>query len=64
MPHVEQDAAADAAAGSAGQLADRLTDEASALLGEVEEIELLINQAKTEASRHEARRKAAEDKLE
>ena len=29
----------------------------------MQEIELLINQAKTEASRHEVRRKAAEDKL-
>ena len=41
----------------------RLTAEASDLQGEVEEIELLINQARTEATRHEARRTAAADKL-
>lgn len=48
---------------SAADLATLLTAEAAALRDEVGEIELLINQAKTEASRHEARRKAAEEKL-
>ena len=41
----------------------RLANEASDLQGEVDEIELLINQAKTEATRHEARRTAANEKL-
>ena len=41
----------------------RLTTEALEVQGEVEEIELLINQARTEASRHEARRQAAAEKL-
>jgi signal transduction histidine kinase len=40
-----------------------MTAEAADLQGEVEEIELLINQAKTEATRHEVRRTAAADKL-
>lgn len=48
---------------SAADLAARLTEEAAALQGEVDEIELLINQAKTEATRHEARRTVAADKL-
>lgn len=48
---------------SAADLAARLTAEASDLQAEVEEIELLINQARTEATRHEARRTAAADKL-
>src|SRR5215213_2919163 len=48
---------------SAADLAARLTTEAADLQGEVEEIELLINQAKTEATRHEARRVAAVEKL-
>jgi two-component system, NarL family, sensor histidine kinase DegS len=41
----------------------RLEDEATAVMAEVEEIELLINQAKTEAARHETRRQAANEKL-
>jgi two-component system, NarL family, sensor histidine kinase DegS len=48
---------------SAADLATVLTAEAAALRDEVGEIELLINQAKTEASRHEARRTAAAEKL-
>jgi len=48
---------------SAFDLAQVLTAEAAALRDEVAEIELLINQAKTEASRHEARRTAAAEKL-
>src|SRR5262245_47081348 len=53
----------DAGPTSAADLAARLTAEALEGQGEVEEIELLINQAKTEASRHEARRTAAAEKL-
>jgi signal transduction histidine kinase len=49
--------------GSAADLVARLTLEANNVSSEVEEIELLINQAKTEASRHEARRSAAVEKL-
>ena len=41
----------------------RLEDEAIAIMAEMEEIELLINQARTEASRHETRRQAANEKL-
>jgi len=45
------------------ELAGRLVAEASAVQSEIDEIELLIQQAKTEASRHETRRAAAADKL-
>src|SRR6185503_9954907 len=48
---------------SVADLAVRLAAAAADVQGEVEEIELLINQAKTEASRHEARRTAAAEKL-
>jgi two-component system sensor histidine kinase DegS len=40
-----------------------LAQEAAAVKAEVEEIELLINQAKTEAARHETRRGTAAEKL-
>jgi hypothetical protein len=40
-----------------------LAKEAAAVKAEVEEIELLINQAKTEAARHETRRGTAAEKL-
>jgi two-component system sensor histidine kinase DegS len=43
--------------------AARLADEAAAVSSEVEEIDLLINQAKTESSRHETRRSGAAEKL-
>ena len=45
------------------ELAMRLEAEVAAVMAEVEEIELLINQAKTEASRHETRRQTANEKL-
>ena len=48
---------------SDAELADRLEAEVTAVMAEVEEIELLINQAKTEASRHETRRQTANEKL-
>jgi len=48
---------------SAADLAARLAEEAAAVKSEVDEIELLINQAKTEAARHETRRSAAAEKL-
>src|SRR4029079_18589812 len=48
---------------SAAELAARLAEEAAAVKSEVDEIELLINQAKTEAARHETRRSAAAEKL-
>src|SRR5262245_55022190 len=56
-------AAADTPIASAADFAARLADEATAVKGEVEEIDLLINQAKTEAARHETRRSAAAEKL-
>lgn len=48
---------------TAEELAARLTAEAEAVESEIEEIDLLITQAKTEAARHETRRTAAADKL-
>ena len=48
---------------SDAELALRLEAEVTAVMAEVEEIELLINQAKTEASRHETRRQTANEKL-
>ena len=57
------DAPPDGQVTSAADLAARLTSEAAVVAAEVEEIELLINQAKTEAARHEARRSAAVEKL-
>lgn len=48
---------------TAEELATRLTSEAAAVESEIEEIDLLITQAKTEAARHETRRTAAADKL-
>jgi len=48
---------------TAEELAVRLTAEAAALESEIEEIDLLITQAKTEATRHETRRTVAADKL-
>ena len=48
---------------SATDFAARLADEAAAVRSEVEEIDLLINQAKTESSRHETRRSGAAEKL-
>jgi signal transduction histidine kinase len=57
------DALPDAEINSAADIATRLATEAAAMLGEVAEIELLINQAKTEAARHETRRGTAAEKL-
>jgi two-component system, NarL family, sensor histidine kinase DegS len=48
---------------TAEELAARLTAEAAVVESEIEEIDLLITQAKTEAARHETRRTAAADKL-
>jgi two-component system sensor histidine kinase DegS len=48
---------------SASDLATRLAIEAETVKREVDEIDLLINQAKTEAGRHETRRSAASEKL-
>jgi two-component system sensor histidine kinase DegS len=51
------------AAFTAAELARQLTEEARRVRGELEEIDLLIQQARTEAARHESRRQAAEHKL-
>lgn len=48
---------------SDADLALLFEEEAVVVMAEVEEIELLINQAKTEAARHETRRQAANEKL-
>jgi two-component system sensor histidine kinase DegS len=48
---------------SAADIAARLAESAAAMQGEVDEIDLLINQAKTEATRHETRRSTAAEKL-
>ncbi|HLX34634.1 MAG TPA: histidine kinase [Candidatus Limnocylindrales bacterium] len=45
------------------ELTGRLVAEAEAVQSEIDEIELLISQARTEAARHESRRQAASDKL-
>ncbi|HYL40971.1 MAG TPA: histidine kinase [Candidatus Binatus sp.] len=49
--------------GGIAELIDRLSDEARAIQAELDEIDLLIGQARTESQRHEARRQAAADKL-
>jgi hypothetical protein len=48
---------------SAADLAARLAAEAETVKGEADEIDLLINQARTEATRHETRKSAASEKL-
>ena len=48
---------------TAEELAARLTAEAAAVESEMEEIDLLVTQAKTEAARHETRRAAAGEKI-
>ncbi|MES2211164.1 MAG: histidine kinase [Chloroflexota bacterium] len=45
------------------EIADQLLAEAAALDREIEEIDMLVAQAKTEATRHETRRLAATDRL-
>ncbi|MBI2763183.1 MAG: hypothetical protein HYX54_05465 [Chloroflexi bacterium] len=45
------------------EVADELLAEAAALDREIEEIDMLVAQARTEAARHETRRTAATDKL-
>ena len=63
MPHADPDASADAAAGSAGRLADRLTIEVEELDKELREIDMLVAQARTEAERHEGKRGLVAEKL-
>jgi hypothetical protein len=48
---------------SAAELAARLREEAQRAQDELDEIDLLISQARSEAARHESRRQAAADKL-
>jgi two-component system sensor histidine kinase DegS len=57
------DAPPDAEITSAADLAALVAQEADAVKREADEIDLLINQAKTEAARHETRRSAAAEKL-
>jgi two-component system sensor histidine kinase DegS len=59
----QRDHPADDAADQAGSLAVRLASDLTALDGELKEIELLVNQAQTEATRHEQRRAQTADKL-
>ena len=63
MPSADQDPTADAPAGSAGKLADRLTIEVDALDRELREIDMLVAQARTEAERHEAKRTQVAEKV-
>ena len=49
---------------SPGTLAERLADDLARLDTELDEIELLVTQATTEAGRHETRRAAAAEKLD
>jgi two-component system, NarL family, sensor histidine kinase DegS len=48
---------------SLSEIAERMSEEAARLAKELEEVELLVSQAKTEANRHETRRVAAAEKL-
>ena len=50
-------------AGSVAELAELMSEEAERLGIELGEVELLVTQAKAEASRHETRRVTASDKL-
>jgi two-component system, NarL family, sensor histidine kinase DegS len=59
----EPAAGAQPAVASGPDFAKLLADEAAKVKAEVDEIELLINQAKTEAARHETRRSATAEKL-
>jgi two-component system sensor histidine kinase DegS len=64
-PDVPGDATPEApeAPSSLRELADRLAAEGGSIQRELDEIDLLINQARTESQRHESRRQAAADKL-
>jgi two-component system, NarL family, sensor histidine kinase DegS len=57
-------ATTDASGSSEGSLADRLAADLAMLDRELGEIDLLVTQAKAEATRHEGRRSTASDKLE
>jgi two-component system sensor histidine kinase DegS len=59
----QRDHPADGAADQGGNLAVRLATDVAALDSELKEIELLVNQAQTEATRHEQRRAQTADKL-
>jgi two-component system, NarL family, sensor histidine kinase DegS len=63
VPAPEPGVQAEPEINSAADFANRLTDEAVAVRSEVDEIDLLINQAKTESARHETRRSGAAEKL-
>jgi two-component system sensor histidine kinase DegS len=52
------------AAASLDEVRDRMATEVARLEVELGEVDLLVNQARTEAARHEARRVAAAEKLE
>jgi two-component system sensor histidine kinase DegS len=62
-PKEPQAATAPAPPSSVPELAQRMAEEASRIGIELDEVELLITQAKSEATRHEARRATASDKL-
>jgi two-component system sensor histidine kinase DegS len=51
-------------AGSLDELRDRMATEVARLDSELGEVDLLVNQARTEAARHEARRVGAAEKLQ
>ena len=56
--------AAGSSAASLDELRDRMATEVARLDTELGEVDLLVNQARTEAGRHEARRVAAAEKLQ
>jgi two-component system sensor histidine kinase DegS len=62
-PSQRQSAAAEPSSGSDGDLAGRLGTEIAALEGELTEIEMLVTQAQSEATRHEQRRVQTTEKL-
>ena len=63
MSPSQRQSAADPSSGSEGDLATRLGAEIAALDGELTEIEMLVTQAQSEATRHEQRRIQTTEKL-
>ena len=63
MPDADPESSADAAPERGGDLAGRLTIDVEALDAELREIDMLVNQARTEAERHEGKRAQLAEKL-
>jgi two-component system, NarL family, sensor histidine kinase DegS len=63
VPDADPESTADAAPEQGGDLAGRLTIDVEALDAELREIDMLVNQARTEAERHEGKRAQLAEKL-